>query len=288
MGGCGCKEEAVEEAVEESIVGLPSPDERLAKRAALPEHLRLGVTLAGMRELLERMPSDALEQVNANIPKNKVTGELKFPENLVFNGYANQYHVTLWEKGDQLTVCERLQRDKSPHVGEATVFVSWFLDTKIATLLDALAHFLEQKGLSEADTFFWVCDNVIRQTKVGPDLAHLGDCVSAIGHTVLLLEPWNDPQPLKRAYCIKEVYHTQASGATFDMVMSTEQQQAFERALVKTYGDDGFDSIKAGLSRVDVRQVRAQHTLWLHSGAAARQLHTIYPSLRQPHTPLGT
>ena len=108
-------------------------------------------------------------------------------------------------------MCERLQRDKSPHVGEATVFVSWFLDTKIATLLDALAHFLEQKGLLEADTFFWVCDNVIRQTKVGPDLAHLGDCVSAIGHTVLLLEPWNDPQPLKRAYCIKEVYHTQVS-----------------------------------------------------------------------------
>ena len=84
MGGCGCKEEAVEEAVEESIVGL-TPDERLAKRAALPEHLRLGVTLAGMRELLERMPSDALEQVNGNIPKDKVTGELKFPENLVFN-----------------------------------------------------------------------------------------------------------------------------------------------------------------------------------------------------------
>ena len=31
---------------------LLTPDERLAKRAALPEHLRLGVTLAGMRELL--------------------------------------------------------------------------------------------------------------------------------------------------------------------------------------------------------------------------------------------
>ena len=52
---------------------------------------------------------------------------------------------------------------------------------------------------------------MIRQTNVGPDLELLGDCVSAIGHTVLLLEPWNDPQPLKRAYCIKEVYHTQVS-----------------------------------------------------------------------------
>jgi hypothetical protein len=130
---------------EELQVLVLTPDERLAKRAALPKHLRLGVTLAGMRELLDQMPSDALEQVNGNIPKDKVTGEPKFPDNLVFNGYANQYHVTLWEEGDQLTVCERLQRDKSPHVGEATVFVSWFLDTKIATLLDALAHFLESR-----------------------------------------------------------------------------------------------------------------------------------------------
>jgi hypothetical protein len=129
-----------------------------------------------------------------------------------------------------------------------------------------------------------VCDNVIRQTDVKTDLVHLGDCVSAIGHTVLLLEPWNDPQPLKRAYCIKEVYHTQASGATFDMVMSTEQQQAFERALVKVHGDDNFDSIKASLSRVDVRQVRAEHPGCIR--AAARQFHILYPSLRQPHTPL--
>ena len=103
-----------------------------------------------------------------------------------------------------------------------------------------------------------MCDYVIRQTNVGPDLALLGDCVSAIGHTVLLLEPWNDPQPLKRAYCIKEVYHTQISGAAFDVVMSTEQQKAFERALVR-----GFASVTGRLSQVDVRQVRAALSMFL-------------------------
>jgi len=25
------------------------------------------------------------------------------------------------------------------------------------------------------------------------------------------MEPWHAPKPLKRAYCIKEVYHTQVS-----------------------------------------------------------------------------
>ena len=231
-----------------------TPEERLAKRAALPAHLRLGVTLSGMRELLLQLPSDAVEQVNANIPRDKVTGEPKFPENDEENGYVNQFFLILWEREDGLAVCERLLARGSPHVGKATVFVSWYLNTPIATLLDALARFLEEKGLRDEDTFFWVCDYVIRQTDVKAELALLGACVSAIGHTVLLMEPWNDPQPLKRAYCIKEVYYTQASGATFDMVMSTKQQAAFETALVTDFG-----SIQASMAKVDVRDAKCRN-----------------------------
>eukprot|EP00964_Phaeocystis_antarctica_P013410 scaffold7343_cov74-Phaeocystis_antarctica.AAC.1 len=231
-----------------------SPDERLAKRAALPEHLRLGVTLPGMRKLLSELPSDAVEQVNASIPLNEVTGEPKYPKNVAPNGYTNLYFIALEAKGkegqpgDGIAVCERLQKQGSPHVGEANVFVSWFLNTPIDTLLDALANFLEQKGLREEDTFFWVCDYVIRQTDVKTDLALLGDCVTAVGHTVLLMEPWHAPAPLKRAYCIMEVYLTQKSGAQFDVVLSSAQQASFEEALV-----EDFESIKTSLSKVDVR-----------------------------------
>ena len=62
---------------------------QLKRLAALPKHLRLGVTLAGMRELLKQLPSDAVEQVNAKIPLDKDTGKPKFPENDVENGYVN-------------------------------------------------------------------------------------------------------------------------------------------------------------------------------------------------------
>ena len=214
MGCCGAKEQGA--------IFAPPTQEQAAKRAALlerlavlPEHLRLGVTLPGMRELLKQLPSDAVEQVNRH--------NAKYPPNDTENGYVNQFFITLEAKGkegqpgDGLAVCERLRKRGSPHVGEANVFVSWFLDTPIDTLLDALANFLKEKGLREEDTFFWVCDYVIRQTDVDTDLALLGDCVSAVGHTVLLMEPWHAPAPLKRAYCIKEVYHTQKSGAQFDV-----------------------------------------------------------------------
>ena len=65
------------------------------------------------------------------------------------NGYVNQFHITRREREDTLTVCERLQAQGSPHVGKANVFVSWFLDTPTATLLDALANFLEPQWAVE-------------------------------------------------------------------------------------------------------------------------------------------
>eukprot|EP00964_Phaeocystis_antarctica_P127005 scaffold90664_cov48-Phaeocystis_antarctica.AAC.1 len=125
---------------------MPTPEEQAAKEAAqvikriaqlerlaaLPAHLRLGVTLPGMRKLLAELPDNALEQANANIPLDKVTGEPKFPPNDTENGYFNQFHITLMAKeakegqpdGDGLAVCERLQKRGSPYVGQANVFVS--------------------------------------------------------------------------------------------------------------------------------------------------------------------
>ena len=72
---------------------------------------------------------------------------------------------------------------------------------------------------------------------------------------------------------------TQASGAKFDMVMSTKEQETFETALSAR---DGFESIKAGLTRVDVRKV--QTPPWL----LPRALAVITPAVPQgPEPPLS-
>ena len=58
---------------------------------ALPEHLRLGVTLPGMREGLLQLPSDAVEQVNTKMEevsaKMVAKGKPPFPKNVAVNGY---------------------------------------------------------------------------------------------------------------------------------------------------------------------------------------------------------
>ena len=86
MGCCGTKMRT--EKAEAAAVGAPTApviltkEQQAAKRAArlkrlaaLPEHLRLGVTLPGMRELLKLLPPDAVAQVNAKIPIDKKTGQ---------------------------------------------------------------------------------------------------------------------------------------------------------------------------------------------------------------------
>ena len=178
----------------------------------------------------------------------KKTGKPKYPENEAVNGYVQQILMAAWEMQDGLAVCERLQKQGSPHVGQATVFVSWFLATPIATLLDALANFLKQQGLREEDTFFWVCDYVIRQTDVKTDLAGVARRARQRrrAHGAAHGAVARARTASARVYCITEVYHTQKSGAQFDVVMSSAH--AFEDALV-----DDFDSIQTSLSEVDVR-----------------------------------
>ena len=245
-----------------SVTVLPAAPnaDLVSQRAAernLPERLTLGLSVDAIEEYIAGLPADVLEQCNENRPT--ING-VRVPANATLNGYVNQWQIARRSEADGgKAYCETLYECGDPGVGVATVFVSWFLETPLATLVDALRQYLRLHPELPPDTKFWVCDFVIRQSTrqldvTMNDVKRLGDCVRAVGHTVLLMEPWYDPSPLRRAYCIKEVFHTQASGARFEVVMSAEQQAAFETALVKD-----FDSIAKKLSEVDVRKAECRN-----------------------------
>ena len=221
--------------------------------ADLPAHLRLGITIDGVIEWHDALPKDAKEQVN-NIPPKP--GKDKFPTNEHLNGYVNQHFLMLEGKKDQLAHCERLRKKGSKHAGAAVVFVSWFLETPIATLLAALESYLVVEGLPRKTTYFWICDFVIRQHDVKPDLKWLSECVAAVGRTALLAEPWDKPGALERAYCIQEVYETQRSGSRFDLAMSAAQEGAFRTKLAE-FG--GHNHARAAFNRVDVSQATCRN-----------------------------
>ena len=101
-----------------------------------------------------------------------------------------------------------------------------------------------------------MCDYVIRQTDVTGDLDYLGDCVAAIGHTALSLNPWDKPTALGRSYCLTEVAATQSSGAKLDVLMSESQQEEFVKALGRR---EGLAPILAAIAQVDVRTAEARN-----------------------------
>ena len=69
---------------------------QLKRLAALPEHLRLGVTLPGMRELLIAAASGRGGAGQRQDPdRQRKTGkpQAPFPKNDALNGYTNQYWI---------------------------------------------------------------------------------------------------------------------------------------------------------------------------------------------------
>uniref|UniRef100_A0A7S3X3M3 Uncharacterized protein n=1 Tax=Emiliania huxleyi TaxID=2903 RepID=A0A7S3X3M3_EMIHU len=177
----------------------------VSQRAAelnLPERLTLGLSVDAIESYIAALPADAVEQCNENRPT--ING-VRVPANGALNGYVNQWLVARFsEANGGKAYCETLYERGDPGVGVATVFVSWFLETPLATLVDALRQYLRLHPELPPDTKFWVCDFVIRQSTrqldvTMNDVKRLGDCVRAVGHTVLLMEPFDNPMPLRRA-----------------------------------------------------------------------------------------
>lgn len=218
----------------------------------IPEHLQYGLRLAGMKELYKKLPKNALEEMNDSLVNND--GTLIFPQSDFVNGYVNQYFIQKWGKKDNFSVCERLQKgDKAKYVGFANVFVCWALSTPMDTLFDALDAFIQNHNLPEEKTFFWICDYVVRQSNVKEDLKYLSKNVEQTGHTLLLLEPWSEPEPLNRAYCIKEMYDTIKSNAKFDIVMSRAQMKEFSEAV-----QCDLQSVIQIVSELDLRNAKCR------------------------------
>jgi tetratricopeptide (TPR) repeat protein len=97
--------------------------------------------------------------------------------------------------------------------------------------------------------------------------------VTRIGHTLLVLQPWHDPLPLKRSWCLWEIHSTLNGGKELQIVLSPAQRKAFQDSLVPEHSPaltrggmtnrlmgsqvKGFDTIQAALSKIDVRTASA-------------------------------
>ena len=151
--------------------------------------------------------------------------------------YANQEIIKERTRASGRSVCHELQLQGHPGVGKATHFLSWWLGTPLSDVLTAIEAYEERNPQSQP-RYWWVCDFSFPQNAIkdNPTLAEelkvdgLRSLVRDIGHTVMLLDPWDEPATLGRIWCLWELLQTQQVGARFEVAMSEAQAARRRRA----------------------------------------------------------
>jgi hypothetical protein len=90
--------------------------------------------------------------------------------------------------------------------------------------------------------------------------------VADIGRTVAVLQPWTMPLPLKRSWCLWELFSTISSGAALEMAIHPRERDDFCAALLD---DVRYVSIVEHLCQIDTRMAQA----FLPRAAGRRQAH---------------
>ena len=122
-------------------------------------------------------------------------------------------------------------------VGPANAFVSHAWQFNFLTVVAALEAFVAQHQAGE-ELFFWF-DCLVIDEHANNDKPQewwstsFKDSISAIGRTVMVLAPWNQPVPLTRAWCLWELFCAVNTGCPFNVALSPEQSAALEEAVMK-------------------------------------------------------
>jgi hypothetical protein len=136
----------------------------------------------------------------------------------------------------------------SSEVGQATVFVSHAWQYKFKDVLQALERYFAL----EPDVIVWFDVFCANQHKaLYRDFywwtTTFKNSIAAIGRTVMVLAPWNDPVPLTRGWCIWELYCTIEAKNIFDIALSRESRDEF----LKHMDDNAAAAVNAMIAKVN-------------------------------------
>jgi tetratricopeptide (TPR) repeat protein len=154
----------------------------------------------------------------------------------------------------QCSVCDWLQSTNHPaYSSNAQVFISHAWKYKSLDVVNAL----ENHFRNDPDIVIWFDLFSNNQHKaVDHDFSWwcntFRSAISQFGYTVMVLEPWNNPIPLTRAWCLFELWSTAEEGCRFEVAMSEVQQTRFLTDLQKDP-----DSVNKMLATVDVERSEA-------------------------------
>ena len=134
--------------------------------------------------------------------------------------------------------------------GKATVFASHAWTFVFEELVESLRCFERQQRAAGAPaSLFWLDIFVVDENAAHTYPSEWWQvsftrAVGTIGHTALVLTPWRAPVPLRRAWCLWEIYSTLSQKAKLSVCMSDAQNKDFHRGLVEEF-NSVLDSVSA-------------------------------------------
>lgn len=179
---------------------------------------RYGVTLEVLERVgrLEGVNDMTTAEVSHNVltPLTVPTGwkcrtEIDFADRRKVNIYTNKRGVeSETPPHGTFSYAEGLHRAKRTRrcVSRPTIFISHAWSYQWSVLLGAIRAFVATEELDPEKTYFWIdilCVNQHVTDSRPPEWwsSIFKDAVRAIGWTVVVLSPWDNPKPLTRAWC---------------------------------------------------------------------------------------
>ena len=160
------------------------------------------------------------------------------------NNVKDQFLLGL-TASSQLSLCEQLLGRNDARVCNASWFISHAWQCKFLDVIDAMMDFFRSRAQTEDEAmgvvvWFDLFSNSQHKTDERPFEWWQGTFTNAIremGNVLQVLTPWEHPIPLKRAWCVFEIYACECTNSNFHVTMTSVERTRFMEMLLKDGGE---------------------------------------------------
>ncbi|KAJ3326524.1 hypothetical protein HDU76_012856 [Blyttiomyces sp. JEL0837] len=151
-----------------------------------------------------------------------------------------------------LSLCDTLLTfNRHDAIQIADVFISHAWSYKFIDMIDAIDDYITENEKSPHDVYIWL--DLVSNPQHGAEdrpfewwKTTFINAIRDIKEVVLVLQPWDDPIPLRRAWCIYEIFACHLTEGTLNVAMSPKETERMLDAL----SEDNADGYNHMLARV--------------------------------------
>jgi hypothetical protein len=118
-------------------------------------------------------------------------------------------------------------------VGEATLFLSHVWNERFWDTVDSVLYVVQQNGASALhNTFIWF-DIFSTSQHITVDrpsswwMETFKKAIAKMGQLAMVMNPWHNPNSLKRAWCVLELFCCASTGGRFEVAMPPAERERF-------------------------------------------------------------